>query len=294
MNPNKKRIRLAVAQLAMVQDRADNLERAREQVREAASRGAQIVLLPELFDTLYFPRVQDQKYFRWARSVGECESVESLRRLAQELRVVLPISFFEKSGEAYFNSVAVVDADGEILGVYRKSHIPDGVGYQEKFYFRPGNTGFRVFQTRYGCIGVGICWDQWFFESSRAMTLKGADILLYPSAIGSEPEHPEIDTKEAWQRVMIGQAVGNAVVVAAANRTGDEDGQRFYGSSFIADHTGEKRAELDADVQGIAWADFDLEAVRRHRRWFGLLSDRRPELYQGLVIDPNRVRNNWT
>jgi N-carbamoylputrescine amidase len=283
MNPDNRHIRLAVVQFAMSEERAVNLECACELVREAAAQGAQIVLLPELFDSRYFPRVEDKIFFRLAQPADWSESVETLKKLARELEVVLPVSFFEKCADAYFNSVAVVDAGGEILGVYRKTHIPDGAGYREKFYFRPGNTGFRVFQTRYGCIGVGICWDQWFVECSRAMALRGANILLYPSAIGSEPEHPEIDTKEPWQRVMIGQAVANAVVIAAANRIGAEGGQRFYGGSFMVDHLGQKQAELGRDAQGVITAEFDLEAVRRYRRWFGLLSDRRPELYQDMV-----------
>lgn len=275
--------RLAVVQFAMSKERAENLERACELVRQAARQGAQIILLPELFDSRYFPRVEDNAYFRLAQPVDQSESIETLRKVAREREVVLPISFFEKSGVAFFNSVAIVDADGEILGVYRKTHIPDGVGYSEKFYFRPGNTGFRVFQTRYCSLGVGICWDQWFVECSRSMTLRGADVLLYPSAIGSEPEHPQVDTRNSWRLVMIGQAVANGVVIAAANRTGDEGGQRFYGSSFIVDHTGQTKAELGRDNQGVITAEFDLEAVRRYRRWFGLLSDRRPEFYHELV-----------
>jgi len=283
MNPDSRHIRLAVVQFAMSEKRAQNLERACQLVREAADQGAQIVLLPELFESRYFPRVEDKAFFRLAQPVDQNESVEILRKVARKREVVLPVSFFEKCGNVYYNSVAIVDADGEILGLYRKTHIPNGAGYWEKFYFRSGNSGFRVFDTRYGCLGVGICWDQWFVECSRAMALRGADILLYPSAIGSEPEHPDIDTKDPWQRVMIGQAVANSVVVAAANRVGDEGGQRFYGSSFIVDHLGEKRAELGRDAQGIAIAEFDLEAVRRYRQWFGLLSDRRPELYQDIV-----------
>jgi N-carbamoylputrescine amidase len=196
--------------------------------------------------------------------------------------VVLPVSFFERAGQAYYNSLAMVDADGRVMGLYRKSHIPDGPGYEEKFYFRPGNTGFRVWQTKVGAIGVGICWDQWYPEAARAMALMGADMLLYPTAIGSEPEAPTLDTKDPWQRVMVGHAVANVIPVVAANRVGDEGGQVFYGSSFIANHRGDKVAELNRTEEGAVTYAFDLDEVRKNRASFGFFRDRRPELYQVL------------
>jgi len=197
--------------------------------------------------------------------------------------VVIPVSFFERDGPAYYNSVAVVDADGTVLGTYRKSHIPDGPGYEEKFYFRPGNTGFKTWSTAAGTIGVGICWDQWFPECARAMVLQGAELLVYPSAIGSEPEAPELDTREPWQRAMIGHAVSNVVPVAASNRIGNEGGQVFYGHSFIADHRGDIVAEIGAAKEGVAVGTFDLDAIRRDRASFGFFRDRRPELYGVLT-----------
>ena len=199
--------------------------------------------------------------------------------LAKELGVVIPVSFFERDGHAFYNSLAMVDADGALLGVYRKSHIPDGPGYEEKFYFRPGNTGFKVWPTRFGKLGVGICWDQWYPECARAMMLMGAEILLYPTAIGTEPENPELDTKDLWQRAMIGHAVSNVVPVVAANRIGLEGDQTFYGHSFIANHRGDKVAELGRAESGLITADLDLDEIRRNRASFGFFRDRRPDLY---------------
>jgi N-carbamoylputrescine amidase len=206
------------------------------------------------------------------------------------LGVVLPISFFEKAGPAYYNSIAIIDADGKNLGTYRKSHIPDGPGYEEKFYFRPGDTGFKVWSTRYGTLGVGICWDQWFPECARAMTLMGADILLYPTAIGSEPQDPDLNTKDPWQRVMIGHAVANVIPVVAANRIGNEGGQVFYGHSFIADHQGEKVAELGSEQAGLLVATFDLALIERTRAAYGFFRDRRPELYSVLLSGDGQIR----
>jgi N-carbamoylputrescine amidase len=203
---------------------------------------------------------------------------------------VVPVSFFERAGQAYYNSVAVIDADGALLGVYRKSHIPDGPGYEEKFYFRPGDTGFRVWKTRYATIGVGICWDQWFPESARAMMLLGAEVLFYPTAIGSEPHDPDLDTRDPWQRAMVGHAVSNVVPVVAANRIGDESGQIFYGSSFIADPRGDKRVELGRTDEGAIVATFDLDAIERARASWGFFRDRRPELYDVLTTADGRSR----
>jgi N-carbamoylputrescine amidase len=270
--------------------RAANLARVEGHVRDAAARGARVILPPELFEGPYFCREERADSFAQARTLEDDEAVARMRDVARELGVVLPVSFFEKAGQAYYNSVAVVDADGAVLGVYRKSHIPDGPGYEEKFYFHPGDTGFRVWPTRHGKLGVGICWDQWFPESARAMMLLGAEVLLYPTAIGSEPHEPDLDTRDPWQRAMIGHAVSNVVPVVAANRTGEEDGQRFYGSSFIADHRGDKVAELGRADEGVVVASFDLDGLARTRAAWGFFRDRRPELYDVLTTADGRSR----
>ncbi len=259
--------------------RADNLARVERLVREAAGQGANVVLPPELFEGPYFCREERAEHFAEARALDEDEAVARMRGVARELGIVIPVSFFERAGQAYFNSVAMIDADGAVLGVYRKSHIPDGPGYEEKFYFRPGDTGFKVWPTRFGTLGVGICWDQWFPETARAMMLLGAEVLLYPTAIGSEPHEPDLDTRDPWQRAMIGHAVSNIVPVVAANRVGVEDGQTFYGSSFIADPRGDKVVELDRTAAGVLAHRFDLEAIARTRAAWGFFRDRRPELY---------------
>jgi N-carbamoylputrescine amidase len=279
----KRMVTVAAIQAPLGDDRATNVQRIERLVREAAGRGAQIILPPELFETPYFCREEREELFDLARAVDGNPTLERFAAVARELEVVIPISFFERAGQAHYNSVAVLDADGKNLGVYRKSHIPDGPGYEEKFYFRPGNTGFKAFATRHATIGVGICWDQWFPECARAMTLLGAEVLFYPTAIGSEPEQPDLDTRDPWQRVMIGHTVANVVPLVAANRIGVEDGQRFYGSSFIANHRGDKVAELGRSDEGIIVASFDLAEVRRNRAAFGLFRDRRPELYGPLA-----------
>ncbi len=273
---------MAAVQCALGGPRADNVARVEKLVREAAARGAQVVLPPELFEGPYFCREERAENFAEARTLEADEAVARMREVARELGVVVPVSFFERAGQAYFNSVALVDADGAVLGVYRKSHIPDGPGYEEKFYFRPGDTGFRVWPTRFGTLGVGICWDQWFPETARAMMLLGAEVLLYPTAIGSEPHEPDLDTRDPWQRAMIGHAVSNVVPVVAANRVGVEDGQSFYGSSFIADPRGDKVAELDRIQSGVILHRFDLDAIARTRASWGFFRDRRPELYDVL------------
>ena len=270
--------------------RARNIARIEGHVREAAARGARVILPPELFEGPYFCREEKSEHFAGARSVDEDEAIARMRVVAHELGVVIPVSFFERSGNVYYNSVAVIDADGALLGVYRKSHIPDGPGYEEKFYFRPGDTGFRAWPSRHGTLGVGICWDQWFPEAARAMMLLGAEILLYPTAIGSEPHEPDLDTRDPWQRAMIGHAVSNVVPVVAANRVGDEGEQCFYGSSFIADHRGEKLAELGREEEGILLARFDLELLARTRASWGFFRDRRPELYDVLTTADGRPR----
>ena len=262
---------------------AENVARVERWVREAAAKGARVILPPELFEGPYFCREENDAYFAWARPVEGHPTVQRFAALARELGAVIPVSFFERAGQAHYNSVAVADADGTVLGVYRKSHIPDGPGYEEKFYFRPGDSGFRAWQTKVGTLGVGICWDQWFPEAARVMVLLGADLLLYPTAIGSEPASPALDTRDRWQRVMQGHAVANVAPVVAANRIGTEDGQRFYGSSFVAGADGAKVAELGRDEEGIVTATFDLAAIRRERASWGFFRDRRPELYGPLV-----------
>ncbi len=288
--PNKSTLTVAALQSDFADDVGENVERVTALVRQAAEQGAQIALPPELFEGPYFCRVQDAGNFARARSVDGQRTVQHFRTLARELGLVIPVSFFERVGHAYFNSVAMIDADGSLLGVYRKSHIPDGPGYQEKFYFRPGDTGFKAWQTQHGTVGVGICWDQWFPECARAMVLQGAEVLLYPTAIGSEPEDPQLDTRDPWMRAMIGHAVSNVVPIAAANRVGNEGGQIFYGSSFIADHRGERLAELGRSERGVITASFDLEQIRRDRASFGFFRDRRPELYASLLTSEGAAR----
>ena len=284
----KSTLTVAALQSDFADDVDENVERVTALVRQAAEQGAQIALAPELFEGPYFCRVQDARNFARARSVEGHRTVQHFRALARELGLVIPVSFFERVGHAYYNSVAIIDADGSLLGVYRKSHIPDGPGYQEKFYFRPGDTGFKAWRTKHGTVGVGICWDQWFPECARAMVLQGAEVLLYPTAIGSEPEDPQLDTRDPWMRAMIGHAVSNVVPIAAANRVGNEGGQIFYGSSFIADHRGERLAELGRSERGVIIASLDLDQIRRDRASFGFFRDRRPELY-GALLTPDGV-----
>jgi N-carbamoylputrescine amidase len=280
-------VTVAALQTALTDDVATNVARVTELTRLAAAAGAQIVLPSELFEGHYFCRDQREEDFARARPAEDHPTLRHFQALAAELGVVIPVSFFERSGPEHYNSIVVFDADGRDLGLYRKSHIPDGPGYQEKFYFKPGNTGFRAFRTRFGTIGVGICWDQWFPEAARAMALAGADVLFYPTAIGSEPEEPELDSRDSWQRVMIGHAVANAVAVVAANRIGAEGAGRgaitFYGSSFVCDARGEKLAELGRDEAGIALAKLDLAQLRRVRASMGFFRDRRPGLYRTLI-----------
>ncbi len=265
-----------------------NIAKTEAFVREAAGRGAEVILPSELFEGIYFCTRQDPKWFETARPVTEHPSVVLLRELAKSLNVVIPISFFEKDGPRYYNSVAIADADGEILGVYRKSHIPDGPGYQEKYYFRPGDTGFKAWNTKHGRIGVGICWDQWYPETARAMVLQGAEVLFYPTAIGSEPYDTSLDTHLQWQRVMQGHAVANAVPIVAANRVGleDNDGvkQKFYGHSFISDHRGELVQKFDAEDEGVLVQTFDLDLIESYRADWGFFRDRRTDLYAKSII----------
>ena len=279
-------VTIATTQMACCPNRAENIDRAEALVRRAAGSDAQIVLLQELFSTPYFCKDQKQDHFALAAPADDNPLIETMRGLAAELQVVLPVSFFERANAAYYNSVAMIDADGSLLGVYRKAHIPDGPGYQEKYYFNPGDTGFQVFQTRYAALGCAICWDQWFPEAARIMALKGAEILLYPTAIGSEPQDPSLESREHWTRVMQGHAGANLMPLAAANRIGEEEGESctltFYGSSFIAGPTGEIVASAGQDEEAVLTATFDLDAVAAARASWGVFRDRRPDLYAPL------------
>lgn len=277
-------VTLAVCQMACTADRTANVERAQSLIRKAASGGAQIVLVQELFESLYFPAQKETAPFASARDFEGNRLIADMRALARSLNIVLPVSFFERAGDAYFNTVAMIDADGTVLGRYRKSHIPQGPGYEEKHYFAPGDTGFRVWPTKFGRIGVGICWDQWYPECARAMVLKGAEILLYPSAIGNEPHDPAIDSRDHWRRVMQGHAAANMVPLAAANRVGVEGQLTFYGSSFIAGPQGEILSQAPRHGEAIANATFDLGALRARRAAWGLFRDRRPDLYGELAV----------
>ena len=276
---------VAALQLAFTSDMAANIAHVSDLVREAAAKGAQVILPPELFEGEYFCRVEDEGLFANAKPVGEHQAVLAMRKLAAELGVTIPTSFFEADGPHYYNSLAMIGPDGKVMGVYRKSHIPDGPGYEEKFYFRPGNTGFKVWPGPSATLGVGVCWDQWYPETARAMMLMGAEILFYPTAIGSEPHDADLDTSRLWRRAMVGHAVSNVVPVVAANRIGTEHGQHFYGHSFITDERGDLIAEFGAGETGVLVATLDLDRVKRHRAAFGFFRDRRPELYGRLVED---------
>jgi N-carbamoylputrescine amidase len=283
---------LATIQMACGWDAAANIARAEELVREAAARGARVILLPELFETPYFCIEQDARHLRLAHTVEDNAAVRHFSNVARELGVVLPISFFERSGPAYFNSIAILDADGSRLGIYRKSHIPNGPGYQEKNYFSPGDSGFKVWHTRHARIGVGICWDQWFPEAARVMALAGAEVLLYPTAIGTEPPPaPPVNSREHWQRTQQGHAAANLMPLAAANRYGLERSLQdpaglyinFYGSSFITDAMGAKVAEAPEEGDAVLTATFDLEQTAAQRDSWFVFRDRRPELYGALT-----------
>lgn len=283
-------ITVAALQLAFSNDIDANIAQVSDVVREAASKGAQVILPPELFEGEYFCRVEDEGLFATAQPVDAHKSVRAMQALAHELGVWIPTSFFEADGPHHYNSLAMVTPEGKVAGVYRKSHIPDGPGYEEKFYFRPGNTGFKVWDGpsgdgRTAKLGVGVCWDQWYPETARAMMLMGAEILFYPTAIGSEPHDDSLDTARLWRRAMVGHAVSNVVPVVAANRIGTEHGQTFYGTSFITDERGDILAELGREETGVITASLDLDRVKRHRAAFGFFRDRRPELYGRLVED---------
>jgi N-carbamoylputrescine amidase len=280
-------VTVAATQFACTPDPVENLDRAEALVREAAGRGAQVILLQELFETPYFCKDHLASHFALAHPMPDNPVVHRFQALARDLEVALPVSVFERANNAYYNSLAMIDADGSVLGVYRKSHIPEGPGYHEKFYFSPGDTGFRVWKTRYGTLGVGICWDQWFPEAARCMALMGADLLFYPTAIGSEPQDASIDSRDHWQRCMQGHAAANVMPLVASNRVGVERGEKyemtFYGSSFIADGTGAKVAEADRVAQAVLTATFDLDLLRIQRTSWGVFRDRRPDLYGAVA-----------
>ena len=284
-------ITVAALQLAFGPDIDTNIANVSRLVHEAAARGAEVILPPELFEGEYFCRVEDEGLFAQAAPVGEHKAVLAMQALAEALKVWIPTSFFEADGPHHYNSLAMIGPDGEVAGVYRKSHIPDGPGYEEKFYFRPGNTGFRVWDgPARAKLGVGVCWDQWYPETARAMMLMGAELLFYPTAIGSEPHDTSLDTARLWRRAMVGHAVSNVVPVIAANRIGTEPhgaagGQTFYGTSFICDERGDILAELGREDEGVIVATLDLDVVKRHRAAFGFFRDRRPDLYGRLVAD---------
>ena len=289
-----RKVRVAATQMSCSTHKEENIAKAENLVREAAAQGAQIILLQELFESLYFCQVEKPEFFDLATPVEENIAISHFSAVARDLEVVLPISFFEKRNQACFNSVAVIDADGAVLGVYRKTHIPDGPGYEEKFYFNPGDTGFRVWPTRYARIGIGICWDQWFPETARCLVLQGAEILFYPTAIGSEPINPANDTRDHWRTCMQGHAGANMVPVVVSNRTGVETIDNctitFYGSSFITDNKGALASRMNRTTEGIISAEFDLEHMANERHAWGFFRDRRPSHY-GAILTSDGIQS---
>ncbi|OCC22884.1 N-carbamoylputrescine amidase [Croceicoccus estronivorus] len=277
---------VAALQLALgSDDEQANIAAVSALVEEAAAQGAQVILPPELFSGPYFCKVEDEALFALARPVREHPSVIAMQALAAKLKVAIPTSFFERDGHHYYNTLAMIGPDGGLMGTYRKSHIPDGPGYEEKYYFRPGNDGFKVWDVFGTRIGVGICWDQWYPECARVMALMGAELLFYPTAIGSEPYDADLDTSRMWRRAMLGHAVSNCMPVIAANRIGTEEGQRFYGHSFITDEWGDFLAEFGATETGALVASIDLAQASRHRAGMGFFRDRRPQLYGRICED---------
>lgn len=281
-----KVVKFAALQLTKSWDLEDNLAKAKKAIREAAQNGANVILPQELFAAPYFCKKQEAKYFELAEEMANSHLIQEMSALAKELGVVIPVSYFEKAGNTFFNSLVMIDADGTVLDNYRKSHIPDGPGYSEKYYFSPGDTGFKVWQTKFGKFGAGICWDQWFPELARSLALHGAEAIFYPTAIGSEPQDPTLDSRDHWQRTMQGHSAANLVPVIASNRVGTEvdDGieTTFYGSSFITDHTGAKIAEAPREGETIIYAEIDLAATAKARHAWGLFRDRRPDLYTSV------------
>ena len=281
-----RKIKVAATQMSCTWDLEATLKKAEDMVRDAKKQGANIVLLQELFETPYFCQTESYEYLNIATSVKDNRAVNHFKEIAKELEIVIPISFFERAVNTTFNSLVVINADGSVMDTYRKTHIPDGHCYEEKFYFTPGDTGFKVWDTAYGRIGVGICWDQWFPESARIMALMGAEILFYPTAIGSEPILP-IDSQPHWQRCMQGHAAANIIPLVASNRVGtevqDESSMTFYGSSFIAGPTGEIVKQMDRNKEGVIVAEFDLDEIREKRQSWGIYRDRRPEMYKPIL-----------
>ncbi|MCG6398419.1 N-carbamoylputrescine amidase [Vibrio alginolyticus] len=281
-----KVVKFAALQLTKSWDLEDNLAKAKKAIREAAQNGANVILPQGLFAAPYFCKKQEAKYFGLAEETENCRLIKEMSALAKELGVVIPVSYFEKAGNTFFNSLVMIDADGTVLDNYRKSHIPDGPGYSEKYYFSPGDTGFKVWQTKFGKFGAGICWDQWFPELARSLALHGAEAIFYPTAIGSEPQDPTLDSRDHWQRTMQGHSAANLVPVIASNRVGTEvdDGieTTFYGSSFITDHTGAKIAEAPREGETIIYAEIDLATTAKARHAWGLFRDRRPDLYTSV------------
>ncbi|ASI91939.1 MULTISPECIES: N-carbamoylputrescine amidase [Vibrio] len=280
-------VKFAAMQLTKTWDLEANLEKIKGAIREAAANGANVVLPQELMAAPYFCKKQEAKYFELAEETDNSRLIKELSALAKELNVVIPVSYFEKAGNTFFNSLVMIDADGTVLENYRKSHIPDGPGYSEKYYFSPGDTGFKVWKTKFGTFGAGICWDQWFPELARCLVLNGAEAIFYPTAIGSEPQDLSLDSRDHWQRTMQGHSAANLVPVIASNRVGVEvdDGieTTFYGSSFITDHTGGKLAEAPREGETIIYAEIDLQATAQARHAWGLFRDRRPDLYQDIM-----------
>lgn len=280
------KVKISAIQMKMTNNENENINKADKFIKEAVKKGANIVLLPELFSNLYFCQIEEYDHFLLAKPYKNNEMLKHFSALAKELNVVLPISFFEKEGNCFYNSIVVFDADGKDLGIYRKTHIPTGQCYEEKFYFTPGDTGFKVFNTKFGRLGIGICWDQWFPETARILAIKGAEILLFPTAIGSEPVLDK-DSKEHWQNVMLGHAASNIMPLVASNRIGNEtygdSSMKFYGSSFIANEIGNKVCELSRDEEGVLIAEFDLDEIAKKRYSWGVFRDRRPEMYKDIL-----------
>ena len=288
-----REVTFAATQMACSKNSKDNIDKAINIIESAAKKGANVVLIQELFETQYFCKDQKEELFELAKPFEDNPTIHLMSKVAKDNNVVLPISFFEKANKAHFNTIAMIDSDGTIMGKYRKSHIPDGPGYQEKFYFNPGNTGFKVWDTKFCKVGVGICWDQWSSEAAKIMALKGAEVILYPTAIGGEPDNnDDFDSSDMWQRAMIGHAAVNQVPIVASNRIGSEDGYEvsnfFYGRSFITDFTGEIKAEASRDKEEILIAKIDLDEAEGFRNSWGIFRDRRPDLYSALLdLDGN-------
>jgi len=288
-----REVTFAATQMACSKNSKDNIDKAVNIIESAAKKGANVVLIQELFETQYFCKDQKEELFELAKPFEDNPTIQLMSKVANDNNVVLPISFFEKANKAHFNTIAMIDSDGTIMGKYRKSHIPDGPGYQEKFYFNPGNTGFKVWDTKFCKVGVGICWDQWSSEAAKIMALKGAEVILYPTAIGGEPDNnDDFDSSDMWQRAMIGHAAVNQVPIVASNRIGSEEGYEisnfFYGRSFITDFTGEIKAEASRDKEEILIAKIDLDEAEGFRNSWGIFRDRRPDLYSALLdLDGN-------